>query len=346
MHFSYLNVAADEYYVVLYAVMELAIIVLQVIFLVGLSGIYSGLNIALMSLSKTELIRKKKLGNRDAARVLSFRLNSHLSLSAILFANVAVVSANALILESYAGGIVAGIVSTILIVIFGEVVPQAIFVKRALTFCSRLSPLLWVTLVVTYPLAKPLQLLLDVLISEEKQHLHSRDELGLIIGEHRTDDASELDEDEVEIIQSALLLSEKTVKEIMRPIGEVYWLPVDATLDAATVDEITSRGYSRIPILSRDMSDCHGVLLMKDMVDVDFDKSPIPVSSFRLHKTRVVGSRTALDTMFRKFISIRTHLVPIEQNNVIIGIVTVEDLVEEILGHEIADETDYVMSRG
>ena len=85
---------------------------------------------------------------------------------------------------------------------------------------------------------------------------------------------------------------------------------------------------------------------MKDMVDVDFDKSPIPVSSFRLHKTRVVGSRTALDTMFRKFISIRTHLVPIEQNNVIIGIVTVEDLVEEILGHEIADETDYVMSRG
>lgn len=321
------------------------IVVLQVLVLVGLSGIYSGLNIALMSLGRTDLMRKKRLGNRDAARVLPFRQNSHLSLAAILFANVSVVSASALILEHHTGGLIAGVVSTILIVIFGEVVPQAIFVKRALRFCATLSPLLWLTVVVTYPLAKPLQLLLDKLVGEERNHLHSRDELGLIIGEHRSDGASELDEDEVEIIQSALLLSEKTVKAIMRPIDEVYWLPIDATLDAATVDQITARGYSRIPVLSPDMSDCHGVLLMKDMVDIDFDTSPIPVSSFHLHKTKVIGSRTALDTMFRKFISIRTHLVPIEQNDVIIGIVTVEDLVEEILGHEIADETDYVMSR-
>ena len=136
MHFSYLNVAADEYYVVLYAVMELAMIVLQVIFLVGLSGIYSGLNIALMSLSKTELIRKKKLGNRDAARVLSFRLNSHLSLSALLFANVADVSPNPLMLVSYAGLRGSCIANTILIVIFVEVVPPAVFVNLALAFGS------------------------------------------------------------------------------------------------------------------------------------------------------------------------------------------------------------------
>ncbi len=320
-------------------------VVMQVGVLVGFSGIYSGLNIALMSLGRTDLIRKKKLGDGDAARVLPFRMNSHLSLAAILLANVAVVSANALILEHHTGGLVAGIASTILIVIFGEVVPQAIFVKRALKFCSTLAPLLWLTIWLTYPLSKPLQLLLDRLVGHETPHLHSRDELGLIIGEHRVDGASELDEDEVQIIQSALLLSEKTVKEIMRPIEEVYWLPIDAMLDAKTVDDITAHGYSRIPILSRDLSDCYGVLLMKDMVDIDFDEEPVAVSSFPLHNTRVVGSRTALDTMFRKFISIRTHLVPIEQNDEIIGIVTVEDLVEEILGHEIADETDHALHR-
>jgi CBS domain containing-hemolysin-like protein len=71
----------------------------------------------------------------------------------------------------------------------------------------------------------------------------------------------------------------------------------------------------------------------------------MPVSSFNLHKTRVIGSRTALDTMFRKFISIHSHLVPIEKDDEIIGIVTVEDLVEEILGHEIADETDHAHNR-
>ena len=325
--------------------MQYISIVLQVFLLVSLSAIYSGLNIALMSLSKNDLKRKKKLGNKDAARVLPFRANSHLSLASILFANVAVVSANALILEHHTNGLVAGVVSTLLIVVFGEVLPQAIFVKRALRFCAQFAPLLQLTVWVTYPVAKPLQLVLDRLVGHERHALHSRDELGLIIGEHHEDDSSELDEDEVEIIQSALLLSEKTVRDIMRPIDEVFWLPIDTTLDAPTVDRITREGYGRIPILSRDRRDCYGVLLMKDMVDIDFDDNPMPVSSFRLHKTRIIGSRTALDTMFRKFISIHSHLVPIEKDDEIIGIVTVEDLVEEILGHEIADETDYVHHR-
>ena len=325
--------------------MQYISIVLQVILLVGLSAIYSGLNIALMSLSKSDLKRKKKLGNKDAANVLPFRTNSHLSLASILFANVAVVSANALILEHHFNGLIAGLVSTLLIVVFGEVLPQAIFVKRALKFCSAFSPLLRLTVWVTYPVSKPLQLLLDKIVGDERHALHSRDELGLIIGEHQEDDSSELDEDEVEIIKSALQLSEKTVKDIMRPIDEVFWLPIDSMLDAKTVDMITRHGYSRIPILSHDRRECHGVLLMKDMVDIDFDENPMPVSSFRLHKTRTIGSRTALDTMFRKFISIHSHLVPVEKDDEIIGIITVEDLVEEILGHEIADETDYVHNR-
>jgi CBS domain containing-hemolysin-like protein len=186
---------------------------------------------------------------------------------------------------------------------------------------------------------------LDKLIKPERHMLHSRHELGLIIGEHQTDDSSELDEDEVEIIQSALLLSEKTVRDIMRPIDEVFWLPITAQLNEKTVDIIKANGYSRIPILSKDKSDCFGVLLMKDMVDIDFDENPVPVASFKLHKTKIVGSRTALDTMFRKFISIKSHLVPVEKDDEIIGIITVEDLVEEIIGHEIADETDHAHHR-
>jgi CBS domain containing-hemolysin-like protein len=59
-----------------------------------------------------------------------------------------------------------------------------------------------------------------------------------------------------------------------------------------------------------------------------------------LHSTRLVGSMTALDTMFRTFITARSHLIPIEKDDRIIGIVTIEDLIEEILGHEIEDETD------
>jgi CBS domain containing-hemolysin-like protein len=59
-----------------------------------------------------------------------------------------------------------------------------------------------------------------------------------------------------------------------------------------------------------------------------------------LHPVQLVGSMTALDTMFRKFIAAGTHLIPIEKDDAIIGIVTIEDLLEEIVGHEIEDETD------
>lgn len=325
--------------------MEYMTIVFWVVLFVGLSAIYSGLNIALMSLSKADLKRKAALGDGRAARVLPLRENSHLTLAAILFANVAVVSANALVLEHHFNGLIAGLVSTLLIVIFGEVVPQAIFVKSALKFCSFFVPLLWLTVVVTYPVAKPLQLILDKLVGHEKHPLHSRAELGMLIGEHFQHDESELDEDEVEIIRSALQLSEKHVQDIMRPIREVYWLKNTDVLNARTVDVIKARGYSRVPIFNKELTACDGVLLMKDMVDVDFDNEPRPVSSFRLHKTELVGSRTALDTALRKFFSLKVHLVPIEKDDRIIGIVTVEDLVEEIIGHEITDETDTLHER-
>ena len=84
---------------------------------------------------------------------------------------------------------------------------------------------------------------------------------------------------------------------------------------------------------------------MKDMVDVDFDEAPQPIQAFKLHKTKLIGSRTALDTMLRKFFGLRTHLVPVEKDDKIVGILTVEDLIEEIIGHEIADETDHQLAR-
>jgi len=73
---------------------------------------------------------------------------------------------------------------------------------------------------------------------------------------------------------------------------------------------------------------------------VDFDENPPRVDDLILHPTQTVGSMTALDTMFRKFITAHTHLIPVEQGDTIIGIVTIEDLIEEIVGHEIEDETD------
>ncbi len=315
---------------------------LLVITLVFLAAVCSGLNIALMSLRPAELRRKVKLGNRDAKRVYPFRKNAHLTLSAILLSNVAFASATALVLGSAFNGFIAGALSTLLLVVFSELAPQSLFAKHALRSTSLLAPLLRLMVIVTYPVSKPLQLLMDRLFgTHDGSGLHSRRELGLMISEHLGQIDSELDEDEVEIIKGALLLSEKQVTDIMTPIERVYWIQHDTIIDGDKIDEIKAAGRSRIPIFNANLTKCYGILLMKDLIDIDFDEQNLRLDQLRLHATKLVGARTALDTMFRRFIAARTHLIPVEKNDQIAGIITIEDLLEEIIGHEIIDESDF-----
>lgn len=320
--------------------MNIPLLVIEVLILVLFSAVCSGLNIAVMSLDPAELRRKAKLGNRQAQRVLPLRRQTHLTLASILLVNVAAVSANSLVLEQQLNGWLAGILSTLLIVVFGEIMPQALFAKDPLSWTSAFAPLLKFMIFLTYIISKPLQLLLDKLFPHQHAELQSRRELGLMITEHLGTKESELDDDEVEIIRGALQLSEKRVRDIMTDIRHSYWLTPDTELTDTKIDEIKERGFSRIPILNRKLTSAYGILLMKDLVDIDFDANNYKVDDMPLHPVQLVGSMTALDTMFRKFISAGTHLMPIEKDDEIVGIVTIEDLIEEILGHEIEDETD------
>ncbi len=317
------------------------LIILEVLFLVLLSAACSGLNVAVMSLDIADLRRKAKLGNKQAQRVLPLRKNIHLMLGSILFTNVAAVSATSLVLGERLNGLLAGLIGTFLIVVFGEVFPQALFSKNPLLWTSRLAPLLRLMISITYIASKPLQLLLDRLFPRQRNKLQSRHELGLLITEHLEDKTSELDDDEVEIMRGALSLSEKRVRDIMTDIRHTYWLTPDTVLDDARIDEIKAKGFSRIPIFDAKLTKTYGLLLMKDLVDIDFEEKTYRVEAIPLHPTQIVGSMTALDTMFRKFIGAHAHLIPIEKEDQIIGIVTIEDLLEEIIGHEIEDESDH-----
>lgn len=316
------------------------VLALEVLVLVLVSAICSGLNIAVMSLDMADLKRKAKLGNRHAKRVLPLRRHTHLTLAAILLTNVAAVSACSLVLDQRLNGWIAGALSTLLIVVFGEIFPQALFSKNPLVWSSLFAPVLKAMVAVTYVISKPLQLLLDWLFPRRGSPLQSRKELGLLVNEHLEDKSSELDEDEIEIMRGALSLSEKRVRDIMTDIRHTYWMTLDTVLDEEKVDEIKEKAYSRIPIFNKTLTKCYGILLMKDLVDVYFDHKGLRVDDMPLHPVQLVGSMTALDTMFRKFISSGTHLIPIEKDDLIIGIVTIEDLLEEIVGHEIEDETD------
>lgn len=313
---------------------------IEVLIFIGMSAICSGLNLSLMSLDVSDLERRARNGNKLAKKVLPLRRNSHLSLASILLTNVAVISATSLVLAHRFNGLIAGIASTLLIVIFGEIIPQALFLNQALKITARFAPLLTWMNRVTYPISKPLQLLLDKLFGPEHLKLHSRRELGMIIADHLGSAKSELDEDEAEIMRGALSLSDKRVRDITTNINDVYWLSNDTIINAEKIDEIKLKNWSRIPILSSDLRSAYGVMMMKDLVDIDFDERSYRVDELPLKATSIVGSMTALDTMFRKFIGAHTHLMPVERNDEIIGIVTIEDLIEEIIGHEIEDESD------
>jgi metal transporter CNNM len=141
-------------------------------------------------------------------------------------------------------------------------------------------------------------------------------------------------------MRGALLLSEKRVRDIMTDIRHTYWLTPETELTGQRIDEMKAKGYSRIPIFDTALTKCYGLLLMKDLVDIDFDDELYRVDDMPLHPAQLVGSMTALDTMFRKFIASGTHLIPVERDDGIIGIATIEDLIEEIVGQEIEDETD------
>jgi len=308
--------------------------------LVGVSALCSGLNVALMSLDVADLRRRAKIGESDAKIALAIRKNTHLSLASILLANVAVISATSLVLSSVLNGFIAGAISTVVIVIFGEILPQAFAVKHSLRAIAIFAPFLRLLIIISYPFSRPLQFLLDRLVGSEDRRFHSRRELGLIIGDHHDENRSELDDDEVEIAQNALQLSNKRVKEIMMPIKDVYYLKETDMIDANRINDLKRENWSRIPIFNSSVSDGERFLLLKDLVDIDFDERPYKLSELKTHKALSVGSMTALDTMFRKFIAAKSHMMIVKKGKKVVGVVTIEDLIEEILGHEIEDETD------
>lgn len=307
--------------------------------LISGSAICSGLNVALMSLDLRDVRRKAKLGDPYAIKALKIRKNVHFYLAGILLTNVAFASATSVVLSDAFSGLVAVIASTLLLVTFAEITPQALAVKNAMRTVAFFSLPIKIASYAEYPITKPLDMLLDRIAGKTISPLHSRHELGLLISEHIGRE-SELDEDEIVIVRQALMLSEKRVHEIMTPVNRVFHLYEHSLVDGHMIDRLKEENWSRVPIFNRKKNRCEHFLILKDLVDIDFDSRKWPVHELPRHTAVSVGSMTALDTLFRKFIDAKRHMLIVEKNNKIAGIITIEDLLEEIIGHEIEDEGD------
>ncbi len=145
------------------------------------SAIFSGLNLAIFSISKLRLEVEAAGGNRDASGLLALRKDSNLTLATVLWGNVTVNVLLTLLSDAVLAGIGAFAFSTIVITLFGEIFPQAYFSRNALRMAARFSPLLRVYEVALFPIAKPTAIVLNWWLGPEGiTFLRERDFRALI----------------------------------------------------------------------------------------------------------------------------------------------------------------------
>ena len=308
-------------------------------FLIILSALFSGLTLGFFSLNKDDLQRKADCGDKDAKKVYSLRKNGNLLLCTLLVGNVAVNSALSIYLSSLVSGFIAGLMATGLIVVFGEIIPQASFSRYALPFTSKLVWLVKIFTFILYPICFPFAWMLNKILGEEIPTVYSKNELVKLVEQHEDMKESDIDADEEKIIKGALSFSDKITENIMTPRTEIFALKFDEKLDKKTVEKIFKTGHSRIPVYKKSLDDIIATLYVKDLI-INHGANK-KVGTVAREDAIFVDNEKPLDDLLDAFKKHRHHLfVVMDQFGSVSGIVTIEDVLEEIIGAEIVDEFD------
>uniref|UniRef100_A0A671P4K4 Metal transporter n=2 Tax=Sinocyclocheilus anshuiensis TaxID=1608454 RepID=A0A671P4K4_9TELE len=330
---------------------------LQVIFiamLLCLSGMFSGLNLGLMALDPMELRIVQNCGTEKeknyAKRIEPVRSQGNYLLCSLLLGNVLVNTTLTILLDDIAvSGLIAVVVSTIGIVIFGEIMPQAICSRHGLAVGANTILLTKFFMILTFPASYPVSKLLDHVLGQEIGTVYNREKLLEML--RVTDPYNDLVKEELNIIQGALELRTKTVEDVMTPLRDCFMIAADAILDFNSMSEIMESGYTRIPVYEGERCHIVDLLFVKDLAFVDPDDcTPLKtITKFYSHPLHFVFNDTKLDAMLEEFKKGKSHLAIVQRVNnegegdpfyEVLGIVTLEDVIEEIIKSEILDETD------
>lgn len=214
--------------------------------LIAFSALFSGLTLGLLSLDSHSLLRRAKHGDPDAIAVYPVRRRGNLLLTTLLLGNVAVNTTLSIFLGSIASGLVAAIVATGLIVVFGEIIPQAVISRNALWFGARTIWFTKVMIYILYPIAYPISIALNYFLGSEIPTTYSRHELMDIISEHEDSEHSTLDADEERILHGALQFSHKRVREVMTEAEDVISFDENQKLNDDFFTEVQAHGFSHV----------------------------------------------------------------------------------------------------
>ncbi|KFQ77027.1 Metal transporter CNNM4, partial [Phaethon lepturus] len=308
----------------------------------------------LMALDPMELRIVQNCGTdkekRYARKIEPIRRKGNYLLCSLLLGNVLVNTTLTILLDDLIGsGIGAVVASTIGIVIFGEIVPQALCSRHGLAVGANTIVVTKFFMLVTFPLSYPISKLLDCILGQEIGTVYNREKLVEML--KVTEPYNDLVREELNIIQGALELRTKTVEDVMTPLQNCFMINSDAILDFNTMSEIMESGYTRIPVYEDERSNIMDILYVKDLAFVDPDDcTPLKtITKFYNHPVHVVFHDTKLDAMLEEFKKGKSHLAIVQKVNnegegdpfyEVLGLVTLEDVIEEIIKSEILDESD------
>lgn len=167
-----------------------------IVFCITQSAMFSGLNLALLGISRLRLEVEASTGNKRAQTILTVRKDFNFLLTTILWGNVSINVLLTLLSNSVMAGLSAFLFSTVLITFLGEITPQAYFARHAMRVGSMLVPLLRVYQWLFYPVAKPSALILDWWLGKEGISYLREQDLRILIRKHI--EAEETDVDHLE----------------------------------------------------------------------------------------------------------------------------------------------------
>uniref|UniRef100_A0A8C6SP39 Metal transporter n=1 Tax=Neogobius melanostomus TaxID=47308 RepID=A0A8C6SP39_9GOBI len=322
--------------------------------LLALSALFSGLNLSLLALDPVELQVLQNSGTSAeqnyARQIESVRRHGNYVLCTLLLGNAVINAALAVCTCQILGMTwMSTLLCAFAIFFVGEILPQSVASRHGLAIASKT---IWVTrllMVLSFPVSYPISKLLDLVLNQEISNFYTRVKLLEML--RVTDPYHDLVKEELNIIQGALELRTKTVEDVLTPLQDCFMLSADALLDFGTMSEIMQSGYTRIPVYENTRSNIVDILFVKDLAFVDPDDcTPLKtITQFYRHPLHWVFNDTKLDAMLEEFKKGKSHLAIVQRVNnegegdpfyEVMGIVTLEDVIEEIIKSEILDETD------
>lgn len=331
----------------------LAARILLLFVLLGCSALVSGAEVAFFGLSQTELNDFRENGGNPGRIIFRLLQKPKKLLATILVANNAINIGIVLLLTGMGETLFAGIeqvyfgfislrfvleivLATFLILLFGEILPKVYANRNRVTFANRMAYVLKTLDVLFSPLTGPMRagtLLLYRRLGKQKSNL-SVDHLSQALELTSEGDTTH---QEQKILEGIVSFGNTDTKQVMRPRLDIFALS-DEMKYPEVLEEIKKNGYSRIPVYSESVDKILGVLYVKDLLPY-LDRKSFNWTSL-MREPFFVPENKKLDDLLLEFQNKKNHLaIVVDEFGGTSGIVTLEDVIEEIVG-DISDEFD------